>query len=610
MLTERPAPMLRSALAAFVCTLTLAFVCSLALAPPAFAQEAVLQIAQGPYYTGSPIDMQVVADGFEEDPTPDVTPTPPTGATLTFVQARPQVSSMMQIINGRVTQSHTVRFGFVYQFTAQAAGRYTVGPFTVTQNGKTATTAVRSITVADVPEGSGQKIRVVFPDRPIVVGQRVPVTVEWWTERGLADRLYDEHLTVPLFLDTTNFQFLDEAHDKSRITINTEMPGGTAEVPADVRQTSEGGREWVIRSFSRTMIPVAAGHFDLGQPALYCDEALAFRRDLFGSRVPSQTRKVRISGDSIVLDVHNVPAAGRPASFAGAIGQGFTMDVAADRTVLQTGDPVKLTFTIHGDGSLDSASLPPLDAAGLSAKQFRLPDGDVAGISDAAGKHFDVTVRVIDPSVREIPPIEYSWFNPETGKFESTHSKPIALSVKAATVVGAGDVVSAAPPEKREEQKKEAAKPAAAGRAPAFTLTGADLSIETDAARLRSPATSLLGSPAVTWSGYGLGILAMGAGLFVRRRRSIDPVKAKLRRDLRDLRGHVAFDRNPKKIADALRKMAALTVRDGARPAQLDDVLAGLDETAFAPGGSDAIITEVLRNEAVSVADSLMEQAR
>ncbi len=586
-----------------------ALVCSLAFASAAFAQEAQLQMAQGPYYTGSPIDIQIVADGFDEDPTPDVTGEPPPGASLAFVQARPQISSMMQIINGKVTQSRSVRFGFVYQLTAQAAGRYSVGPFLVSQNGKTAKTASRVITVADVPEGSGQKIRVVFPDRPIVVGQRVPVTVEWWTERGLADRLYDERLSVPLFLDTTNFQFLDEEHDKSRITINVEMPGGVTEVPADVKQTSEGGKEWVIRSFKRTLIPVAPGHFDLGQPALYCDEATAFRRDIFGSRVPSQARKVRISGDNIVLDVQNVPAAGRPASFAGAIGQGFTMDVAADRTVLQTGDPVKLTFTIHGDGSLDSASLPPLDAAGLSSRQFRLPDGEVAGISDAGGKHFDVSVRVIDPAVREIPPIEYSWFNPETGKFESTHSKPIALSVRAANVVGAGDVVSAAPAEKPPEEKKDAAKPAAPGRAPAFTLTGADLSIETDIGELRSSAPSLLAKPAVTWGGYGFGLLAIGAGLFVRRRRSIDPIKAKLRKDLRDLRGHVTFDRNPKKIADALRKMAALTIRGDTRPPELDDVLAGLDEAAFAPGGGDTIITEVLRNQAVSVADALMEQA-
>src|SRR6185369_6548209 len=100
------------------------------------------------------------------------------------------------------------------------------------------------------------------------------------------------------------------------------------------------------------------------------------------------------------------------------------------------------------------------------------------------------------------------------------------------------------------------------------------------------------------------------AGLFVRRQRSIDPVKARLLKDLRALRGHVTFDRSPRSVADALRKMAALVLRGGTRPPELDSVLAGLDESAFAPGGGDAILTEALRNEAVAMADALMEMAR
>ena len=588
----------------------LAVVC---LAGPARAQQAALQITQGPYYTGVPIDLQVVADDFEEEPQPEVTGDAPAGATLQFVQARPQVSSMMQIVNGRVTQSRTVRFGFVYQLTAPTAGRYTVGPFTVTQNGKSAVTRSLSITVGDVPEAGGQRLRVVLPDRPIFIGQRVPVRVEWWTESGVADRLYNQRLNVPLFLDTANFQFLDEEHEPSRIAIAVDMPGGAVEFPADVKQVNEDGKAWVVRSFTRTLVPVAVGRFDLGRPALFCEEATSFQRDIFGSRVPSKTRRVRIAGDPLVLDVQAVPAQGRPASFAGAIGQGFTVDVTADRTVLQTGDPVKLTFTIHGDGSLDAASLPPLAEAGLSPKQFRLPDGEVAGITDPGGKRFELSVRVIDPAVREIPPIEYSWFDPSSGRFETTRSQPIALSVRAATVVGAGDVVSAAPAEVEPEDttKGTARSPAAAAsRAPAFTLTGADLSIETDVSRLRASATSLLGSAAVVWTGYAGGLLALAAGFAVRRRRDIDPVRARLHKDLRALRSRVASDRGSRAVADALRRMASLRGDVKTRAAGLDEVLAQLDETAFAPGGADAEIPSTLRSAAVAAADAIVEEAR
>ena len=588
---------------------TLAVVC---LAGPAAAQQAALQITQGPYYTGVPIDLQVVADGFEEDPQPEVSGATPTGATLNFVQARPQVSSMMQIVNGHVTQSRQVRFAYVYQLTAATAGRYTVGPFSIAQGGKSADTRSITITVADVPEAGGQRLRVVLPNHAIFIGQRVPVTVEWWTESGLADRLYNQRLNLPLFLDTANFQFLDEEHEPSRIVITADTPGGAAEFPAQVKQVSDGGKDWVVRSFSRTMVPVAVGRFDLGTPALFVEEATAFQRDIFGSRVPSKTRRVRVAGEPLVLDVQAVPSQGRPASFAGAIGQGFTVDVTADRTVLQAGDPVKLTFTIHGDGSLDAASLPPLGEAGLSPKQFRLPDGEIAGIANAGGKSFELSVRVIDPAVREIPPIEYSWFDPSSGRFESTRSRPIALSVRAATTVGAGDVVSAAPAEvEPEEATKAAAKsPAAASRAPAFTLTGADLSIETDVSKLRASSSSLLGSAAFVWTGYTGGLLALVAGLVVRRRRDIDPVKAVLHKELRTLRSQVASSRSSGDVADALRKMASLRGDIRTRAAGLDDALAELDETAYAPGGANAEIASALRRTAVAAADAIMEEAR
>jgi hypothetical protein len=590
----------------------------------ASAQQAALKIVQGPYYTGAPIEMHVVAEGFDEEPTPDVSAEAPPRTRLEFLQARPQVSSSLTIVNGRMSQSRTVHFAFVHRLTVIAPGTYTIGPFTVSQNGKTATTRAVNLQVVDMPEAKGQRLRVVLPREPVFIGQRVPVTVEWWTEAGLADRLYDQHLDVPLFLDTTNFQFLDDERVPSRIALQVNMPGGEQEIPAEVRQASEGGKNWVIRSFSRTLIPVAPGRFDLGRPALFCEEAVGFQRDLFGTRVPSQTRKLRVTGEALVLEVKPVPAAGRPPSFAGAIGQGFTMDVAADRTVLQAGDPLKLSFTIRGDGSLDSASLPNLAAAGLPPERFRLPGGDVAGLTDERGKHFEVTVRVTEASVREVPPIAYSWFDPSTGRFETTHSQPIALSVREATVVGAGDVVSAAPAEGGRDggsgaaagsdagnaAKTEASRGAAKGKASRFTLTGADLSVETDLARLRTPSASWLGSATLAWSGYAAGFLAIGAGLLERRRRRIDPVRAALRKELKALRGRVASERSARQVADALRRMAALVAAPEQTRERLDAVLAGLDETAFAPGADSGGLSDPLRNEAVAVADAFVETAQ
>jgi hypothetical protein len=46
-------------------------------------------------------------------------------------------------------------------------------------------------------------------------------------------------------------------------------------------------------------------------------------------------------------------------------------------------------------------------------------------------KTFTQTLRPTSESVREIPPIAFSWFDPNTGRYETAASKPIALSVSA-----------------------------------------------------------------------------------------------------------------------------------------------------------------------------------
>ncbi|HYB99477.1 MAG TPA: BatD family protein [Candidatus Limnocylindrales bacterium] len=578
------------------------------LAAEALAQTAVIQVTQGPYYVQAPIDLQVVADGFDEEPQPEVQVDPPAAGKLEFVQARPQISSFMQIINGQVTQRKDVRYAFVFRFTADAPGRYTIGPVRLTQGTKSAETKTLAVTVGEVPEAQGQRFRLVIPQERIFVGERVPVTVEWWTESGLAERLFNQTMHVPLFERTNEFQFIDTERPPSRIVLNVNTAGGAVDFPADVRQVNEGGKQWVIRSVTRTMIPVVAGTFALPAATLLVDEATGWRRDFFGSRVPTQTRKLRVTADARTLVIEQVPAAGRPPSFAGAIGEGFTLDVSADRTVLQAGDPVKLTLTLRGAGSLESAALPPLSSAGLSPKQFRVPDSTLSGVLEEGAKKFEATVRVVDPSVREIPAIEYSWFDPKTASYQTTRSQPIALSVRAAEVVGAGDVVSAAPQAEPQEEDQPAADEKAEEETKerrTFTLTGADLSIETDRSRLTAASTSALAAPAVRWIAYALGLLALLIGLLVHRRRQIDPEQARLARLLRTERSHVADAATAREVGDALRRMAA--ANPAARPADLDAVLRSCDEIVFAPGGGSAPVPGDLRSRAVAAADQMVK---
>ena len=129
--------------------------------------------------------------------------------------------------------------------------------------------------------------------------------------------------------------------------------------------------------------------FDLAAATIHVDEITHFQRDLFGRRTAARTRKIFARDVPRRLVVKAPPIQGRPESFAGAVGRGFSLEAAADRSVVQLGDPITLTLTVRGDGNLASIGLPRLDAdGGLLPGQFRIPEGDVSGQLTADGKVF------------------------------------------------------------------------------------------------------------------------------------------------------------------------------------------------------------------------------
>ncbi|SVB38663.1 uncharacterized protein METZ01_LOCUS191517, partial [marine metagenome] len=100
-----------------------------------WTQSASLQTTQRPpYYSGVPLELLVVAEGFDETPQPQLKFEQPPNASLELVGVSPNVSSNIQIINGRMTQSRSVVFKYHLRFLAKNVGNYQVGPFVVVQN--------------------------------------------------------------------------------------------------------------------------------------------------------------------------------------------------------------------------------------------------------------------------------------------------------------------------------------------------------------------------------------------------------------------------------------------------------------------------------------------
>jgi hypothetical protein len=335
-------------------------------------------------------------------------------------------------------------------------------------------------------------------------------------------------------------------------------------------------------------------------------------RDAFGFRT-ARTRLFKAEDVPRSLQIQPLPAKGKPQSFSNAVGTAYSIQVRASRTVVKLGDPVELDIVVRGDGRLEGLSLPDLNnPEGLPPDRFTVLDTPRSGEiidadADAKGggkaKRFVATVRVKSPEVREIPPIAFSYYNPKTGRYETVHSQPIALSVEGSSIVGAGDVVSAVKSPGQETSQPEA--PATGG-----SLMGADLSLSPPSATLARPWTVATIKPFL-FALYLVPLLVLGLRLWQvstrdRRDRSSE-ARAALRavhRELERARSAPARDAAPA-LLSALRTLARTTGREQTRG---NAVIARIENESYNPRAAAEPLAGSTLTEARKLAEELMDE--
>jgi len=581
---------------------------------PALARQARLQAEEGPHFVDLPVRLQVVAEGFDETPQPRIEVADPPQGRLELTGVSPSVSTSIRIINGRMSRSKWVRFVFEYQFLTRTPGEQVIGPFRVTQNGRQAGTGKLRLMVGEVPVSSRQRLRLILPSGPLIVGQRVPVRLEWWVPADLRGTLFDPLLTVPLFERSDAFRFYDSEDPAADIALTLDTASGPIELAATTRSELSNGEQYRVHTLTRRLTPLKSGEYKLPSPSLVVEEVTGWRRTLFGERIPTRARKRRVVGEPRTLIVRDLPRTGRPESFTGTVGPGYRLEVTADRSVVRVGDPIRLTLTLRGDTAVETAVLPPLTAdGGLSFRDFRIPDDKTAGVYADGAKRFEVTVRALHEGVTAIPPLAFSWYDPERQEYQTTRSRPVALSVRPAQVVSAADVVSAVPEEPRDRsadpERKSTTNPETTGprawQHPVFSLTGADLAITTDIDALRRPSGSLLTGTGAQVVAYGLGLLAVLLALTARRRAQVDPAELARTKALRGHRTAVTEARTITEASATLRRMIATAGTPS--PPDLDRFLAECDALAYAPGGAHRTLDGPMRDRALLLANQLLK---
>jgi hypothetical protein len=138
-------------------------------------------------------------------------------------------------------------------------------------------------------------------------------------------------------------------------------------------------------------------------------------------------RKGVAQSEIISIQVLPLPRDGRPPDYSGAVGV-FEVTSAVDRTEIPRGVPFNVTFKIEGGGNLASVESPKLN----------LPEG--FELYESKGKNKigkkGLSERIVEYLViprKEgdflLPPVQFSFFNPESRQYETRATQPMNIHV-------------------------------------------------------------------------------------------------------------------------------------------------------------------------------------
>ncbi len=358
-------------------------------------------------------------------------------------------STSLTVVNGRVSQVVRRGYTFNYRLAARRRGKLTIPPLTIRHEGRSARTQAIEIVVQPPRENDDFKLRLTLSEPTAYVGQPVTLKTTWYVGREVSDYAF----TMPL-LDDRRFEIIDP---------NTKAPGANQRDHVEIRlgdrrataRQGNGdldGRNYLTLQFEKILIPRAAGGIALAPATVTFRAVKGYQRSRglfddffsdsffsgsgFGRQAVYET--LAVPSNKPVLQVLDLPDAGRPATFNGLIGE-YSISAEGEPTAVNVGDPITLRLKIGGKGYLGGVRLPPLGGQYALARDFKIPEEMAAGEIKGAAKHFTQTIRAKHSGVTAVPPIELSYFDPQAGRYRTAKTEPIDLTVKGARIVTAQD---------------------------------------------------------------------------------------------------------------------------------------------------------------------------
>ena len=149
-----------------------------------------------------------------------------------------------------------------------------------------------------------------------------------------------------------------------------------------------------------------------------------------------------IFSENLNLNVESLPNPDQEATFYNAIGD-FELAVQIDNKRLQVGNPANLSITVSGEGNFGSLKSPTLSLDKrwrVFAPQESFEDQDFLGYKGSQIYRYVIIPLSVD--LKQIPSMEYTYFDVSENAFKTLISDPIAVSLAGENIVSSEEIES------------------------------------------------------------------------------------------------------------------------------------------------------------------------
>lgn len=355
-------------------------------------------------------------------------------------------SSQFSVINGKMSVSKS----FHYTLMPLAEGIFTINPATIEIEGKTYSTDLLTIEV--FPSGKvatpqpkkTQPITFEAPsstpsDQPETIKERIFIEVT--TDKDTAYLGEQIVMTFKLYFRGVTIDNLQYTPPVTKGFL-TESMGQQKEYRDIV-----GGVTYNVIELKTAIFPISDGILTIEPAKLKCDILVKQARqrksqysgmhdDFFDNFfddsffAPYSRHPLSLESNSVIINVKPLPKEGKPKIFKGAVGTyGLSVDVSTKK--MQVGEPINITMKISGAGNIGTIPEPVIkNMEGFKAYDSEIKTNITGRGNEIAGeKIFQKMIIPQNDDIKEIPIIQFSYFDPLKNKYKIITKGPIPITV-------------------------------------------------------------------------------------------------------------------------------------------------------------------------------------